>query len=421
MRLPWIFCLDLNFCGDLSLFHEISTQEALHSRHAAASAFKFWALMARVIIENLGKVFTVPKGGEIQAVQNLSLTVEDKDLMVVVGPSGCGKTTTLRLIAGLEEPSSGNISLDGENQQTVPPDQRDIAMVFQNPALFPQLNVYENIALGLKLRKVPTAEIRQRVTETAEMLGLTGSLQRRPHELSGGQQQRVALGRGIVRRPRLFLLDEPLSSLDAPLRAQMRAEIAQLQRQLGITMILVTHDQTDAMILGHRIAVLREGQLQQVASPAEIYAAPVNQFVAGFIGFPPMNFLKGTVQELGQGLGFRLEKAAMETKGPLIIEKKHLAALGAHLNRTLILGVRPEHIRFASTFGAQEVTFPAGVEWLEELGAETILHLRAHEAQIRMRVFDLNTDAKRIGETVSLSIPMERVSYFDPETGVAIS
>jgi multiple sugar transport system ATP-binding protein len=246
--------------------------------------------MARVVIENLTKVFQGPAGEIIRAVDSVSLAVEDREFLVLVGPSGCGKTTTLRLIAGLEEATHGTISIAGQIVTNATPKDRDVAMVFQNHALFPHLSAYENMSFGLKLRKCPPAEIERRVMEAAEMLGLNGCLKRRPEELSGGQRQRVAIGRAIVRRPRLFLFDEPLSNLDAPLRAQMRDEIAALHAQLNATIIYVTHEQVEAMTLGDRVAVMQAGVIQQVGEPVELYRRPANPFVAGFIGAMPMNF-----------------------------------------------------------------------------------------------------------------------------------
>jgi multiple sugar transport system ATP-binding protein len=246
--------------------------------------------MARVVIENLTKVFQGPDDEGIRAVDNLSFAVEDREFLALVGPSGCGKTTTLRLIAGLEAATQGTISIDGKIVNNVAPKDRDVAMVFQNHALFPHLSAYENMAFGLKLRKCPRAEIEKRVMEAAELLALNGCLQRQPQELSGGQRQRVAIGRAIVRRPRLFLFDEPLSNLDAPLRAQLRGEIARLHVHLRATMIYVTHDQVEAMTLGDRVAVMQAGVIQQVGEPEEIYRRPANAFVAGFIGALPMNF-----------------------------------------------------------------------------------------------------------------------------------
>jgi multiple sugar transport system ATP-binding protein len=247
-------------------------------------------LVAQVVIAHLTKLFAGASGESVRAVEDLSLVVEDREFLVLVGPSGCGKTTTLRLIAGLEEPTQGTISIGGRPVTNLPPKERDVAMVFQNPALYPHLSAYDNMAFGLTLRKCPKAEIQRRVVEAAELLDLNGCLPRRPHELSGGQRQRVAIGRAIVRRPALFLFDEPLSNLDAPLRAQMREEIARLHTQLGASMVYVTHDQVEAMTLGDRVAVLQAGVLQQVGPPVELYRRPANPFVASFIGSLPMNF-----------------------------------------------------------------------------------------------------------------------------------
>ena len=261
--------------------------------------------MAQVVLEHLTKVFAGPRGEGIRAVDCVSLTVEDKELLVLLGPSGCGKTTTLRLIAGLEEATTGTVSIDGRVVNGVAPENRDIAMVFQNHALYPHMTAFENMAFGLKLRKVPRAEIAARVGEAAEILGLAACLERKPAALSGGERQRVALGRAMVRRPRVFLFDEPLSNLDAALRQQMRAEIARLRRRLVATMIYVTHDQDEALTLGDRIAVMKQGVIQQVADPMNLYRNPANLFVAGFVGSPPMNFFKGAVVSMRGGLFFQ--------------------------------------------------------------------------------------------------------------------
>jgi multiple sugar transport system ATP-binding protein len=253
--------------------------------------------MAQVVLDRLTKVFQGRGGESVCAVDNLNLVVEDQELVVLVGPSGCGKTTTLRLIAGLEEPTAGTISINGQLVNDLPPKARDIAMVFQNHALYPHMSAYQNMAFGLKLRHYPRAEIEQRVKDTSQILDLTACLDRRPAALSGGQRQRVALGRAIVRQPKLFLLDEPLSNLDAQTRLQMRAEIARLHARLAATMIYVTHDQVEALTLGHRVAVMKAGVIQQAATPVDLYQHPANRFVAGFIGSPPMNFFNGTVLE----------------------------------------------------------------------------------------------------------------------------
>ena len=255
--------------------------------------------MAQVVLDHLTKVFQGPGRESIRAVDDACLVVEDKELLVLVGPSGCGKTTNLRLIAGLEEPTTGTISINGQVVNDLPPKARDIAMVFQNHALYPHMSAYDNMAFGLTLRHHPKAEISKRVKDAAQILELTACLDRKPAALSGGQRQRVALGRAIVRQPKLFLLDEPLSNLDAQTRLQMRAEIARLHTRLAATMIYVTHDQVEALTLGHRIAVLKAGVIQQVADPMTVYQQPANLFVAGFIGSPPMNFFHGTLLAKG--------------------------------------------------------------------------------------------------------------------------
>jgi len=275
----------------------------------SALDFAVWSAdnrgVARVVIERLSKIFRGPKGESIRALEDVSLTIEEGQFLVVLGPSGCGKTTLLRLIAGLDEPTAGTISIAGRVVNQVPPKEREVAMVFQSPALYPHLTAHENMAFGLKLRHVPKAEIERRVQEAAELLGLTDCLQRPPMALSGGQRQRVALGRALVRRPAVFLLDEPLANLDPPLQAQLRTEISRLHHSPGATWIYVTHDQREAMMLGDRIAVLRQGIIQQVAEPMDLYRRPINMFVADFIGSPAINFLEGTLNLDKEGLIFR--------------------------------------------------------------------------------------------------------------------
>ncbi|MDB6032975.1 MAG: transporter ATP-binding protein [Verrucomicrobiales bacterium] len=375
--------------------------------------------MAKVTIQDLSKVFPVAGAKPIEAVKNLSITVEDKELLVLVGPSGCGKTTTLRLIAGLEEATRGTISLDGEVLNKIPPQDRDVAMVFQSHALYPQLTVFENMAVGLKLRKVPAKEIDQAVQEAAELLDLSPCLKMRPEQLSGGQRQRVALGRAIVRRPRLFLLDEPLSSLDAPLRVQMRAEIVQLQRNLGVTMILVTHDQTDAMSVGQRIAVMRAGELQQVARPREIYRTPVNRFVAGFIGFPAMQFLPGIIKQAREKLWFEMKTSEGKTLS-LPIEQARSASFQKRVNQETILGLRPEHLSIVRSPETAPATLAAVVEWCEYLGAETILHVKIGEWPARLRLLNSQAVAFTPGDRLEIAVDMAEASYFDPENGSAL-
>ncbi|MBI4659320.1 MAG: sn-glycerol-3-phosphate ABC transporter ATP-binding protein UgpC, partial [Verrucomicrobia bacterium] len=295
--------------------------------------------MAKVIIENLAKTYAEKSGAGVRAVNNINLTVEDREFMVLVGPSGCGKSTTLRMIAGLEEISGGTISIDGRIVNNVLPKDRDIAMVFQNYALYPHMSAYDNMAFGLKLRKFPRAEIDARVREAATMLGLTDYLERRPKALSGGQRQRVAVGRAIVRKPKVFLFDEPLSNLDAKLRVQMRTEISKLHSRLGATMIYVTHDQVEAMTMGDRIVVMKDGLIQQIDTPLHLYNHPANRFVAGFIGSPSMNFMEGRLSADGNG-GLIFDEGSVR----LQISKKYDRYLHDHIGKEVVFGIRPEDI-----------------------------------------------------------------------------
>jgi multiple sugar transport system ATP-binding protein len=336
--------------------------------------------MARVVLENLTKVFKGPKDEAVYAVKDLNLTVEDKEFVVLVGPSGCGKSTTLRLIAGLEEITRGAILIDGQLMNRVAAKDRDLAMVFQSHALFPHLTVYENLAFGLRLRKAPKAEIQGRVRNAARVLGLTALLERLPRALSGGERQRVAVGRAIVRQPKAFLFDEPLSNLDAKLRAQMRLELASLHARLAATMIYVTHDQAEAMTLGERIAVMNNGMVQQVADAMTLYRCPANLFVAGFIGLPPMNFLTGKLEQDERGLLFK--GGGIGPDGPagayaLRVAQSGVARLLKRVGQPAILGLRPEHVSEASNgAGAQaDNVLMARVALVEPMGAETHLHL----------------------------------------------
>jgi len=347
--------------------------------------------MARVSIEHLHKFFRGPRGEPVVAVRDVSLVVEDKELMVLVGPSGCGKTTTLRMIAGLEDIDEGTIAIDGQVVNDVRPKDRDIAMVFQNYALYPHMTVYENMAFGLKLRKFPKPEIERRVREAAESLGLTPMLDRLPKALSGGQRQRVAVGRAIVRKPKVFLFDEPLSNLDAQMRVQMRMEITKLHRRLAATMVYVTHDQVEAMTLGDRIVVMKEGQVQQIADPLTLYREPANLFVAGFIGSPPMNLLRGTIRRCGDELDFE-EHPQQPIMNPELSTFRLAAAeagkLASYVGRELVFGVRPEDIQS----GAQAPNAPTGrrlkalVEAAEPLGSQTYLHLTTGTCALVARV-----------------------------------
>nr|PZN39748.1 MAG: glycerol-3-phosphate ABC transporter ATP-binding protein [Bacillota bacterium] len=365
--------------------------------------------MATLSLRNVVKRF-----GDHTVVKNFTLDIADGEFIVFVGPSGCGKSTTLRMIAGLEEITEGEIYIDGRLVNDVPPKDRDIAMVFQNYALYPHMNVYENMAFGLKLRKYPKHEIDRRVKEAAEILGLKDLLHRRPKELSGGQRQRVALGRAIVRNPKVFLMDEPLSNLDAKLRVQMRTELAKLHQRLQTTTIYVTHDQVEAMTMGDRIVVMKDGEIQQVAPPRELYEAPANLFVAGFIGSPAMNFLRGRLAEKEGELVFDAGTFTI----PL---PRHLqAAAREHGAREVILGVRPEHIEADPHFvqAHPEAAIRATIEVVEPLGAETFLYLRAGEHSLTARVE--GTHAFRDGDTITVAPRIEKVHLFDPQTERAI-
>ncbi len=373
--------------------------------------------MARVDIANLSKIFRGEPGGEICAVRNVSLAVADREFLVLVGPSGCGKSTTLRLIAGLEEISEGTISIDGRVVNATPPQDRDVAMVFQNYALYPHLTVFDNLGFGLMLRKFPKEEIAARVQEAAEILGLTPLLHRRPGELSGGQRQRVAVGRALVRRPKVFLFDEPLSNLDAQLRGQMRGEISRLHAQLGATMIYVTHDQVEAMTMGDRIAVMKEGVIQQVAGPQRLYHEPANVFVAGFIGSPPMNLFGGVIARQGAGLHFEGRAAAGENFSVRLPVEGALQCAG-FAGREIVLGLRPEHISIASGATPPEQTVRAVVEMVERMGAETHLHLRAGAHPFVVRV--AAGSAAAVGEKLPLAFDLAQARFFHPDTGAAI-
>ena len=371
--------------------------------------------MARVVIENLTKVFKGPRGESIRAVSNASLTVSDGEFVALVGPSGCGKSTTLRMIAGLEEVTSGTIAIDGEVINAVAPKDRDIAMVFQNHALYPHMTAYENMAFGLKLRHYSRAEIEARVGEAAEILGLKDCLHRKPAELSGGQRQRVAVGRAMVRQPKVFLFDEPLSNLDAPMRAQMRREISRLHARLGATMIYVTHDQVEAMTLGDRIAVMKDGVIQQVAEPMGLYRQPANKFVAGFIGSPPMNFFRGMLVRQEGGIFFQ-EEAKSGAGFVVRVEDEMASRLTGHGNKRIVLGIRPENIaeKFQARDARPEWTVAVVIEAMELLGAEAHLYAGtgAHAFVARIQ----NGQRMEPGHKILLVLDMCEAHFFDAET-----
>jgi multiple sugar transport system ATP-binding protein len=321
--------------------------------------------LAQVLIRSLNKMYD-----EVHAVKDVNLEIHDKEFMVLVGPSGCGKTTTLRMIAGLETITSGQVMIGDTVVNELPPMDRDIAMVFQNYALYPHMSVYDNMAFGLKMRKFGREDIRRRVQDAAEILGIGDYLHRKPRQLSGGQRQRVALGRAIVRHPRVFLFDEPLSNLDAKLRVQMRVELRKLHERLGTTAVYVTHDQVEAMTLGDRVVVMKDGWVQQVGEPMELYNSPANRFVAGFLGSPAMNF-SGVRVQAEDGGGLWAVNDALRILVPASLANR----VGGYAGRELTLGIRPEDLRIAAGGEADGLTFDAVVEVVEKLGSEILLDL----------------------------------------------
>ncbi|RLQ90309.1 sn-glycerol-3-phosphate ABC transporter ATP-binding protein UgpC [Planomicrobium sp. Y74] len=361
--------------------------------------------MAEIKINNLGKRYD--KG--TLAVTDFNLHIKDEEFIVFVGPSGCGKSTTLRMIAGLEEITEGEFFIDGKRMNEVEPKERDIAMVFQNYALYPHMTVYENMAFGLKLRKFKKSEIKRRVEEAAKILGLEDYLNRKPKALSGGQRQRVALGRAIVRDAKVFLMDEPLSNLDAKLRVQMRAEIAKLHQRLKTTTIYVTHDQTEAMTMATRIVILKDGVIQQVGTPKEVYDLPANRFVGGFIGSPAMNFFEGTISNGNFLVDDKSVAIPPETADLL----KDLGYDG----KPIALGIRPEHIHVNNEdlSGLPASEFEAEITVSELTGAETILYAVYANQEFIARV-DADT-AIEAGHTATLAFDMSHVHFFDIETG----
>ena len=394
--------------------------------------------MSRIALEGVTKRFP----DDTLAVRSLTLDVADGELMVLVGPSGCGKTTVLRMVAGLEEVTDGTISIDGQVVNDLDPRHRDIAMVFQSYALYPHLSVYDNMAFSLKYRRTPKDEIRRRVADAARILELEPYLQRKPRQLSGGQRQRVAMGRAIVRQPRAFLMDEPLSNLDAKLRVQMRAEILKIQQSLNVTTIYVTHDQTEAMTLGDRVAVVHQGDLQQVGSPRELYRNPANRFVAGFIGSPAMNLIKARLVRATQGprheLVFGPHRLTLPTQ---VFDDR--SELGQYLDREVVMGIRPEDLEDASLVASPD---PAAIIELtvvlcEDLGSEVDVHCSGEfvrdlsevrnetgtdaeipeEALADTVVARMNRRTKvREGDTARVYFDLTELHFFDPESGESI-
>jgi multiple sugar transport system ATP-binding protein len=363
--------------------------------------------MATVLIRQLNKKFD-----EVHAVRDVNLEIHDKEFVVFVGPSGCGKTTTLRMVAGLETITSGDVLIGDKVVNELPPMDRDIAMVFQNYALYPHMSVYQNMAFGLKMRKFPKHEIEQRVQEAAAILGIEDYLNRKPRQLSGGQRQRVALGRAIVRHPQVFLFDEPLSNLDAKLRVQMRVEIKKLHNRLGTTAVYVTHDQVEAMTLGDRVVVMRDGRVQQVGEPIELYNHPANRFVAGFIGSPAMNF--STVRMTSKDGALWADNEGMHLKVPAELAGR----LNAYAGRETVLGVRPEDLRVASSADSTDMSIDAAVEVVEQLGSEILLDVTVGSHQMVASVEP--TVRAKIGDKLRLALNPERLHFFDPQSEAAI-
>lgn len=357
--------------------------------------------MARLRLDNVTKIY----GKDVYAARNVNCDIPDKEFAVLVGPSGCGKTTILRCIAGLEHISSGAIYIDDHCVNGVPPKKRDIAMVFQNYALYPHMTVYDNMGFGLKMRHYPKKEIEDRVTETARMLGIERLLKRRPRQLSGGQRQRVAVGRAIVRQPKLFLFDEPLSNLDAKLRVQMRAELSRLHKRFQTTILYVTHDQVEAMTLGQRIIVLKDGEVQQIADPTTLYKHPENAFVAGFIGSPPMNLITGTIE--------RIDRAVVFQNGEIRIpldDRFHV-----HSNKVIILGIRPGD--FSMEHGAP-ITMTIDV--VEPMGSEIHVYGRCGEVLLSARLTAENVHPQ-LGQQIILKVDTAKTYLFDAKTEKTLS
>lgn len=362
--------------------------------------------MANISLRNIKKIYP----GNVVAVQEFNLEIEDKEFIILVGPSGCGKSTTLRMIAGLEEISEGELYIGDTLVNNVAPKDRDIAMVFQNYALYPHMTVYKNMAFGLTLRKVPKEEIKQKVEEAAKILGIEHLLERKPKALSGGQRQRVALGRAMVRNPAVFLLDEPLSNLDAKLRNQMRSEISKLHKKLGTTFVYVTHDQTEAMTMGDRIVVMKDGYIQQIDTPQNLYNYPCNLFVAGFIGSPQMNFINGTIVKTDKG--YSAEFGGIKISLPESKQKN----LAAYEGKEVVFGIRPEDIAVGSE---NSDAVPMKIDLVELMGAEMYLHCVLADSKVVVRTPVL--DSCKADTTLSFTINAEKLHIFDKETEAVIS
>ena len=369
--------------------------------------------MASLSLKGIEKVY--PNG--FHAVKDFNLEIEDKEFIIFVGPSGCGKSTTLRMIAGLEDISGGVLEIDGKKMNDVEPKDRDIAMVFQNYALYPHMTVYDNMAFGLKLRKVPKDEIDKKVREAARILDLEKLLDRKPKALSGGQRQRVAMGRAIVRNPKVFLMDEPLSNLDAKLRVQMRIEISKLHENLGATIIYVTHDQTEAMTLGTRIVVMKDGIVQQVDTPQNLYNTPCNQFVAGFIGSPQMNFMDALVNVNGNDVTLKVGEHVLKVPA----SKRQALINGGYDGKTVVLGIRPEDVHDSQAFisNSPDSVIKSKIKVYELLGAEVFLYFDLEGTQMTARVNPRTT--LRTGDDAIFALDMEKIHLFDKDTELTIT
>ncbi|WP_297629696.1 sn-glycerol-3-phosphate ABC transporter ATP-binding protein UgpC [uncultured Clostridium sp.] len=368
--------------------------------------------MASLTLKNVYKVYD----NDVTAVNDFNINIEDEEFIVFVGPSGCGKSTTLRMIAGLEEISKGELYIDGEIMNDVAPKDRNIAMVFQNYALYPHMTVRENMEFALKLRKFNKEEMNKRVERAAEILSLESYLERKPKALSGGQRQRVALGRAIVREPKVFLMDEPLSNLDAKLRVQMRTEITKLHQELKTTFIYVTHDQTEAMTMGTRIVVMKDGVVQQVDTPQNIYAHPNNIFVAGFIGSPQMNFLDARVERDGDKLVFNTGN----NKFIVSKEKEEKLMNKGYINKDIVIGIRPEHISNIQSFVEKnlETLFESNVDLVELMGSESYIYMKLEGKNITAKI--PGTNKVKYGESDRFALDSEEIYMFDKETTLAI-
>jgi ABC-type sugar transport system ATPase subunit len=376
----------------------------------------------KVALHNLSKTFAGPDRSEIRALRSLTLEVKARELLVLAGPSGSGKTTLLRLIAGLDKPTTGTIHIDDEPVHNLPPAQRKLAMVFQESTLYPHLTAHQNLALALHASRLPAKEVQARIENIADQLGLRPLLNRRPAQLSGGEQQRVALGRALIRRPAVLLLDEPLSSLDAPLRLQLRLELARWQAELGLTMIYVTHDQSEAMALGHRIALLREGSLEQLGPPAELYRHPRHKFVAGFLGAPPMNFFKGTISASEKALLFReRETPAASALGQLSLRLPDAlrSRLEPYASRNVELGLRPEHMRCEGCVAGSTdaATWTATLQRMQNTGSDCHLFCAT-----QTHAFIVRAEREEAPSQLLTIVPdLAQAHFFDSSTGLALT